>query len=223
MDNDNMSDAVVLGLGAGAGALAGSLLGRQKAAAAPPDLTAVLAQLNQTLQGIQASEQGISDMLTSLDTDLNGLKATINSLIAAIGALTPGAPGAAQVRTFLEFKIQNQSLTAAVQVVQRTNVVGALLWAIIDVTDPDTNVTFNFDGLEMVFNYNTLINEGITQTAFPGIWLAKADPIGHYTMVFFTGNLSGMPYTKLLRINVVYQGSAAATLNEARGIYWESG
>ena len=216
MDN-NMGDAVVVGVGAGAGALAGALLGSQRAGAAPPDLTAVLTQLNQTLQVIQATEQGVSSMLTSLHADLN-------SLIAAISALTPGAPGAAQVRSLYEFKKLNGSLASKTpfEIVQRTNVAGGLIWAIIDVTDPNTQVVFRFDDLELVFSYNTLIDEGIAQSAFPAIWLAKADPTGHYVMVFSAGNLSGIPYSKLFRIHVAYQGDAAATLNEARGIYWEA-
>ena len=223
MDKD-MGDAVVVGVGAGVGALAGALAGSRRAAAAPPDLTAILTQLNQTLQGIQATEQGVSSMLTSLDTDLNSLKATINSLSAAISALTPGAPGAAQVRSLYEFKKQNQSLASktAFEIVQKTNVAGGLIWAIIDVTDPNTQVVFRFDDLELVFSYNTLINEGIAQSAFPAIWLAKADPIGHYTMVFSAGSLSGIPYSKLFRIHAAYQGDATATLNEARGIFWET-
>ncbi|MBA7696775.1 hypothetical protein ES703_105426 [subsurface metagenome] len=98
---------------------------------------------------------------------------------------------------------------------------GSLIWAIFDVSDPDTKLSFRIDDLVWEFKFDTLLTQGIQQPLFPGAWLSKADAIsGHYCIIFSAGTLEGFAYDQRLIISLTYQGAGTATLHEARGILW---
>ena len=98
---------------------------------------------------------------------------------------------------------------------------GALIWAIFDVSDPDTKLSFRIDDLVWNFKFSTLLTQGIQQPLFPGAWLSKADAIaGHYCIVFSAGTIEGFAYEQRLIVSLTFEGAGTATLHEARGIKW---
>lgn len=162
-----------------------------------------------------------SDTLTNLESMKEKLDLTnkaLQDILAALGA-TPPAEG----RILEPFLKENQTLNSKdpFNIFESKPGKGALVWAVIDVTDPNTKVSFKFDGLVWDFTLTTLFNEGVQQPLFPGVWLSKYDATsGHYTVIFSAGTLEGFAFKNTLIIYVTFLGTGTATLTEARGIKW---
>ena len=162
------------------------------------------------LQGEQVKEK--------LDT----VNTNLVAIVEALGAPAPGGNGLPS-RVLEPFLEQNQTLVSGERFVvyEKAPAKGSLVWVVIDVTDPDTDVTLKFDGLSWTFNINTLQSEGIDRPLFPGVWLSRFDAMTlHYAVVFSAGNINGVGFNNLINVLVTFKGAGTATLNEGRGICW---
>ncbi len=156
--------------------------------------------------------------VAALITALTATNQTLTQILEALGVEVP-----VEKRLLVPFKEANKTLERGVPfgVYEDAPGKGALIWAIFDVSDPDTELSIRIDDLVWEFNFNTLLTQGIQQPLFPGAWLSKADAVtGHYCIVFSAGNLTGFTYEQRLIITLTYKGTGTATLHEGRGIKW---
>ncbi len=159
--------------------------------------------------------------LESVEEQLGATNKILRDISSALG-VTPVTP-VVERRILEPFLKENQALSSKEQfnIYEASPGKGSLVWAIIDVSDPNTKVSFKFDGLVWDFTLTTLFDEGIQQPLFPGVWLSKYDAAsGHYTIIFSAGALEGFSFKEKLLIYITYQGTGSATLNVARGIKW---
>jgi len=155
-----------------------------------------------------------ADTLTKLDT----ANLTLTAISEALG-VTP-----VEERILAPFQYKNQILQRGVPfgVYESKPGKGALIWAIFDVSDPDTEVSIRIDDLVWNFKFDTLLAQGVQQPLFPGAWLSKADALaGHFCIVFSAGTIDGFVYEQRLIVSVPFKGAGTATLHEARGILWD--
>ncbi len=189
-------------------ALIAALTKKAKAAPAPgegelPPITLILDE--QTKQALAAI---LSQQLAA--------NQTLNKILTVLGEV-PGK------RLLEPFQYKSQTLQKGIPfgVYESKPGKGSLIWAIFDVSDPDTEVSFRIDDLVWTFKFDTLLTQGIQQPLFPGAWLSKADAIaGHYCIIFSAGTIDGFVYEQRLIITLTFQGTGTATLHEGRGINW---
>ena len=189
----------------------------KKAEAAPPGeippITVILdEQVRQALAAILSQQLAVSDKLT-----------TANQTLVAIAEALGAGPPFVEERILEPFKKESQTLQRGVPfaVYESTPGKGSLIWAIFDVSDPDTELSFRIDDLVWNFKYSTLLTQGIQQPLFPGAWLSKADALaGHFCIIFSAGTIEGFTYKQRLIISLTFKGAGTATLHEARGIKW---
>jgi len=146
-----------------------------------------------------------------------------NQTLVAISEALGAAPPVIEERILEPFKYENETLQRGVPfaVYESKPGKGALIWAIFDVSDPDTKLSFRIDDLVWNFKFSTLLTQGIQQPLFPGAWLSKADALtGHYCIIFSAGTIEGFKYEQRLIVSLTFQGIGTATLHEARGIKW---
>ncbi len=190
----------------------------RKVKAAPPDeipptIIAILDDETRQALAMIISQQ--ADALTKLNT----ANLTLTAIATALGA----APPVVEERILEPFKYENETLQRGVPfaVFESKPGKGALIWAIFDVSDPDTKLSFRIDDLVWNFKFSTLLTQGIQQPLFPGAWLSKADAIaGHYCIIFSAGTIEGFVYKQRLIVSLTFEGAGTATLHEARGIKW---
>lgn len=202
------------GVAFGVGALVAMLLGPRPAGAAPGQPTEVIVDgdVRKALAALLLQGQDIAGKLDTANE-------TLKSILAALGA-QPGE------ELILEpFQKINQALAPgeSLPLYESKPGKGALIWAVVDVTDPNTSVIFKFDDLTWELNYTTLFNEGVDRPLFPGIWLARYDALTlHYSLVFSAGDVKGWAFSKLAQVVVRFNGvpGATATLTEGRGVVW---
>ena len=48
---------------------------------------------------------------------------------------------------------------------------GGLIWAVVDVSDPNTTVNIKVDKLTWEFTISTLLSQGLDKPYFPGFWV----------------------------------------------------
>ena len=172
------------------------------------DLRTALAAL--LLQG-----EAVKDKLDTVNTNLA-------AIIEALGGAAPGGNGLPS-RIIEPFLKVGQTLNSGERFVvyEKAPAKGSLVWVVIDVTDPNTDITLKFDSLSWTFNITTPRLEGIAQPLFPGVWLSRYDPASsHYAVIFSAGNINGVAFGKLINVLVTYKGAGSATLTEGRGICW---
>jgi hypothetical protein len=154
------------------------------------DVRAALAQL--LIQG-----EAVKDKLDAVNNNLV-------AIVQAMGGTVPtesGTPGR-ELEPFLQEQ-KTLSKGERYPAYAISNESGSLVWALIDVSDPNTDVTFKFDGLSWTFNMETLRTQGVDRPLFPGVWLSKYDPLNlHYCLIFAAGNINGIPFSKLCNVLV---------------------
>ena len=200
-------------LGVSIAALIAALLAKP-AAAAPgpgPGVVIVDGDVRKALAALILNGQDIASLLATAN----------ETLTAILNALT----GAAGERILEPFQEVNKTLTSGdnFPLYESKPGKGALIWAVVDVSSPNTTVQFKFDDLVWEFNFTTLFNEGMDRPIFPGVWLAKYDAVNsHYVLVFSAGDVKGWTWSRMAHILVRYTGSGTATLTEGRGVVWTS-
>lgn len=220
-DEASKQVAVILG-GTGTAlsiaALAAALT--RPAEAAPPtegEQVIINEAIKQALAAMLMVQSETLTTLQSMQTQLDSTNKMLRDILPALGAAPP------EERRILEpFLKEAQKLNSKEQfnICEQTGR-GSLVWAVIDVSDPNTKISFKFDGLVWDFTLTTLYNEGIQQPLFPGVWLTKYDAdSGHYTIIFSAGTLEGFSFESKMIIYATYLGTGTATLIEARGIKW---
>lgn len=202
--------------GFGGGLLAGTLLTKKAAAAEPPlpppaDLTEALARLDQTMKTLNAT----------LITEHAELIAALSQMAGAITQLYPAAPEQRFIETFAQGEKTLKS-KARFTLGSHTGR-GGLIWAVVDVSDPDTTISIKVDNLTWEFKISTLLSQGLDKPYFPGCWLTKHDPgpPAHYCAMFSAGTLVGLTYSKQFHMYVTFNGTGTMTLAEGRGVRWE--
>lgn len=211
-DNGNKGRLAVAVSGAAAATSVVALIAAltKKAKAAPPPGEGELPPITVILD--EQTKQALAAILSQqLATNQ-----TLNKILTALGEV-PGK------RILEPFQYKNQTLQKGIPfgVYESKPGKGSLIWAIFDVSDPDTEVSFRIDDLVWTFRFSTLLTQGIQQPLFPGAWLSKADAIaGHYCIVFSAGTIDGFTYEQRLIISITFKGTGTATLHEARGIKW---
>ncbi|MBA7659287.1 hypothetical protein ES703_67264 [subsurface metagenome] len=219
MANNDKKDTKALAGGAivlSAAALITALTRKVKAAPPdeiPPVIEVILEDVVKEALAMIISQQ--ANALTKLDT----ANLTLTAIAEALGA----APPVIEERILEPFKKEAQTLQKGVPfaVYESKPGKGSLIWAIFDVSDPDTKLSFRIDDLVWNFKFSTLLTQGIQQPLFPGAWLSKADAIsGHYCIIFSAGDIEGFVYKQRLIISLTFEGVGTATLHEARGIVW---
>ena len=199
-------------LGIGIATLIASLT---RPAQASPDGPPIDGDVRQALAALLLQGEAVKDKLDLVNTNLV-------AIIEALGGAAPGGSGLPS-RILEPFLEQNKTLNSGERFVvyERSPAKGSLIWVVIDVTDPDTDITLKFDNLSWTFNINTLQVEGIDRPLFPGVWLSRFDAASsHYAVVFSAGNINGVGFNNLLNVLVTYKGAGTATLTEGRGICW---
>lgn len=200
-------------------------------AAAATSVVALIAALTKKAKAAPAPGEGeLPPITVILDEQTKQALAAIlsqqlatNQTLTAISQALGVAPPVIEERILEPFKYENQTLQRGVPfaVYESKPGKGALIWAIFDVSDPDTKLSFRIDDLVWNFKFSTLLTQGIQQPLFPGAWLSKADAIaGHYCIVFSAGTIEGFVYKQRLIISLTFEGAGTATLHEARGIKW---
>jgi hypothetical protein len=164
----------------------------------------------QTLAAIINSQIAIYEKLGRIDQG-------IQALIGLMGAQPEG-------RLILDpFEQNNQALQRGVPfpLYSKTQRTGALIWAVVDVSDPHTSFSIRFDELVWKFKFDDLQNEGVDAPLAPGVWLSKYDTTNkHFAMVFSAGTTRGFGFSKMCLVNITYEGATSAILNQGRGIAW---
>ena len=179
----------------------------------PPVIEVILEDVVKQALATIISQQ--ADTLTKLDT----ANLTLTAISEALGA----EPPVVEERILEPFKYENETLQRGVPfaVFESKPGKGALIWAIFDVSDPNTKLSFRIDDLVWNFKFSTLLTQGIQQPLFPGAWLSKHDAIaGHYCIIFSAGTIEGFVYKQRLIVSLTFEGIGTATLHEARGIKW---
>lgn len=159
----------------------------------------------------------------AVGNSLNTANSYLREIVRVLGGMIPGEIPIGETPILVPFLKQNETLASGQNfpAYELTGGKGALLWAVIDVTDPNTKVIFRFDDLVWEFEFNTLYNEGVDKPLFPGVWLSKYDVSNsHYALIFSAGDLSGFTFKERCSIVIRYQGTGTATLTEGRGIVW---
>ncbi|GAI60177.1 unnamed protein product [marine sediment metagenome] len=220
MSNGNKDGKTALAVGAiGMSTVALIAALRKPAKAAPPEngippvIIAVLDEETRQALAMIISQQ--ADTLSAINT----ANLTLTAISEALGA----EPPVIEERILEPFKYENEALQKGVPfaVHESKPGKGSLIWAIFDVSDPNTKLSFRIDDLVWNFNFNTLLTQGVQQPLFPGVWLSKADAIaGHYCIIFSAGTIEGFVYKQRLIISLTLEGAGTATLHEARGIKW---
>lgn len=209
MGNERGGELLSLGLGAVGGVAVSALL--QKRGAPPQDIKSALERIDESLLALAATEQAILNALVALNDSMASLGASIASL--------GGKP-----TQFKLYEFKKPGVTVASKTgleIFKSDKPGSLLWFVIDVSDSNADVLFRIDDLEWRFTISTMVNEGLDQPVYPGVWLAKADAAGHYVLMLSAGNMNGLPYFNSCGIYLSNTSDASETLNEARGIYMQ--
>ncbi|MBA7499300.1 hypothetical protein ES704_02040 [subsurface metagenome] len=189
----------------------------RKVKAAPGEIPPVIEVIldDETRQALAAIITQQADALVKLGT--------ANETLIAIAEALGAEPPVIEERILQPFQYRSQTLEKGIPfgVYESKLGKGALIWAIFDVNDPDTDISIRIDDLVWIFNYNTLLAQGVQQPLFPGAWLSKADAVaGHYCIIFSAGAIDGFVYKQRLIVSVTFKGAGTATLHEARGIVW---
>lgn len=188
------------------------------AQAAPGELpqeVIVDGDVRQALAALLLQGEAVKEKLDLVNTNLV-------AIIEALGGAAPGGPGLPS-RLLEPFLKENKTLNTGERFVvyEKAPAKGSLVWVVIDVSDPNTDITLKFDNLSWTFNIDKLRNEGIDRPLFPGVWLSRYDAATlHYAVVFSAGNINGVGFNNLINVLVTFRGAATATLNEGRGICW---
>ncbi len=213
--------------GLGTTALVVALTKEVKAEELPPGVVTLDGPIREALAALIVGQADIKAALEGIGTTLGNIRlgqqeanTTLVSIREALTALGAAPPKAQILEPFKQESRTLKSKTAfPIDVVGKG--VGSLLWAVIDVSDPDTTVGFIFDSLTWEFNYNDLLTQGIQQPLFPGAWLSKADAIaGHYCMVFSAGDIKGFGFKTRFQVVATFNGTGTATLHKASGVRW---
>jgi len=219
MVEDRVKSALVVG---GIGATLGvaaliTALTRPVKAAPPGELPpAIIAVLDED------TRRALAAMLSQQAATIDAITTTNQTLAQILEALGVEVP-VTEKRILEPFQYRNQTLQKGIPfaVYESKPGKGSLIWAIFDVSDPDTQLSIRIDNLVWEFKFNTLLTQGIQQPLFPGAWLSKADAIsGHYCIIFSAGTIAGFAYEQRLIITLTFQGTGTATLHEGRGINW---
>ncbi len=163
--------------------------------------------------------------LILLGQDMQGQLATVNENLQELISLLGGVPSPGNELQLLPFKFVSEILQAGVPfaLYELDEGKGSLIWALIDVTDPNTTVLIRIDDLLWEFKYSTLFSEGVDRPLFPGAWISKYDAgTSHYALIFSAGDVKGFKFDRTFSINVRFDGVGTATLNEGRGVLWEA-
>ncbi len=153
---------------------------------------------------------------------LDTVNANLVSIVEALGGSPPdsnGLPG----RELVPFQKDNQTLNTGdnFAVYDIANRPGALVWAVIDVTDPNTDINIKLDSLSWSFNIEKVREQGLDKPLFPGVWLSRYDGATlHYALVFSAGSINGMKFSQSLKVIVTFKGVGTATLTQGRGVLW---
>ena len=153
---------------------------------------------------------------------LDTVNRSLVSIIEALGGTPPegdGLPG----RELEPFQQDNQTLDSGANfaLCEKSGKAGALVWAVVDVSDPNTDVNIKIDNLSWTFNIEKVREQGIDKPLFPGVWLSRYDGATlHYALVFSAGNSNGMKFSQGLKVIVTFKGVGSATLHQGRGVLW---
>jgi len=227
MGNDNKDKgkaALAISVPVSAAALIVALTRKVKAAPPPDGIPPIIEVTldEETRQALALILSQQLDTLGALNT-INGKLTITNQTLVAIAEALGAVPPVVEERILVPFKKANKTLERGTpfSVYESKPGKGALIWAIFDVSDPDTKLSFRIDDLVWEFKFDTLLTQGVQQPLFPGAWLSKADAIaGHYCIIFSAGTIEGFTYKQRLIISLTFQGIGTATLHEARGIKW---
>jgi len=215
------------GLGMGTAALVAALTREVKAEELLPGEVTVDGAVREALAALIVGQENIKGALQGISTTLDNIRqgqgevnTTLVGIRDALTALGAEPPGEQILEPFKKENATLQSKSAfPIDVVERG--VGSLVWAVIDVSDPDTTIGFRFDNLVWEFNYNDLLTQGIQQPLFPGAWLSKADAIAsHYCMVFSAGDIKGFGHKSRFQVVATFHGTGTATLHQGSGVRW---
>jgi len=153
---------------------------------------------------------------------LDTVNANLVAVIEALGGSPPngdGLPG----REMEPFQMDNQVLNSGSNfaVYDIAGKPGALVWAVIDVTDPNTDISIKLDSLSWTFNIDKVREQGLDKPLFPGVWLSRYDAATlHYALVFSAGSINGIRFSQSLKVIVTFKGVGTATLTQGRGVLW---
>jgi hypothetical protein len=186
------------------------------AKAAPGELPPLGDEIRQALAAILSQQADTLNAIGIMGGKLDTTNTTLNSILTALGK-------APENRILEPFQYRAQTLLRGVPfgIYESKPGKGALIWAIFDVDDPDTDISIRIDDLVWEFNFNTLLAQGVQQPLFPGAWLSQFDAIaGHYCIIFSAGVIDGFKYNQRLIITATFNGVGTAVLHEGRGIVW---
>lgn len=218
MANDDKKGAKALAVGAvGISTVALIAALTKKAKAAPPgEIPPITVVLDEEVR------QALAAILNQQVNMLGAIGTANQTLIQILRALGVEAP-TIENRMLEPFQLEDKTLEkgTAFSIYESKPGKGALIWAIFDVSDPNTKLSIRIDDLVWNFKFSTLLTQGVLQPLFPGAWLSKSDAIsGHYCIIFSAGAIEGFAYKQRLIISLTFEGVGTATLHEARGIVW---
>ena len=153
---------------------------------------------------------------------LDTANACLVAIIEALGGSPPGGDGLPG-RELEPFQQDNQTLESGANfaLCEKSGKGGALVWAVVDVSDPNTDVNIKIDNLSWTFNIDKVREQGIDKPLFPGVWLSRYDAAtSHYALVFSAGSSNGMKFGQSLKVIVTFKGVGSATLHQGRGVLW---